>query len=286
MERSGRTIVPIVILAVASLSTLASFPTEVSAYTPHDPIYINGNGDFTATNGVAGGSGTPSDPYIIEGWEINASTAKGILILNTNVHFVIRDVHVHSGFLDDPPNHGISLQNVANGRVENSSLSDNGMGIALSSAVNITIRANTFSSDGVAIEAYELSESNSHTITTDNLVNGKPLYYYKDCTDLHIDGGSVGQLIVTNCTGVQVTNLQIGNTAWGIQIGFVEDSSIIGNTVSGSVGGIFLRLSANSTVISNNLQDNMGGLGLGSSNNVTVMDNNVSGNDLCGIKLQ
>ena len=43
-----------------------------SAYITHDPIYIDGNADFTPANGVKSGSGTQSDPYLIEGWDIKA----------------------------------------------------------------------------------------------------------------------------------------------------------------------------------------------------------------------
>jgi len=37
--------------------------------TPHAPIRINSNSDFTAENGVTGGNGTESDPYIISNYE-------------------------------------------------------------------------------------------------------------------------------------------------------------------------------------------------------------------------
>src|SRR3990170_2421328 len=57
-----------------------------SGLTTHAPIVIVGNAEFTGANGVTGGSGTPSDPYIIEGWEINASAADGIAILYTTAH--------------------------------------------------------------------------------------------------------------------------------------------------------------------------------------------------------
>ena len=41
-------------------------PTRV----PHDPINILNDSDFTEENGVIGGKGTYSDPYIIGGWEV------------------------------------------------------------------------------------------------------------------------------------------------------------------------------------------------------------------------
>ena len=41
-------------------------------YTGHDPIIIDGDEDFTSANGVTGGSGTEANPYVIEGWTIEA----------------------------------------------------------------------------------------------------------------------------------------------------------------------------------------------------------------------
>ena len=57
-----------------------------------EPIYIYGNGDFTVENGVMSGRGTAADPYIIEGWRIDAPKADyGVTIDHTTAHFVIRD---------------------------------------------------------------------------------------------------------------------------------------------------------------------------------------------------
>src|SRR5437867_4455907 len=52
----------------------------VKSLTPHAPILIDGPGNFTASNGVTGGSGTKNNPYIIQGWSIDARTANGIEI--------------------------------------------------------------------------------------------------------------------------------------------------------------------------------------------------------------
>lgn len=86
-------------------------------YTPHDPIYIEGNNGFTPENGVVGGSGTADDPYIIEGWEINASTAIGIDIRNTDAYFIIRNCYIHDGW--SGKYEGIGFSRVKNGKIEN-----------------------------------------------------------------------------------------------------------------------------------------------------------------------
>ena len=81
-------------------------------YTPHDPIYINGNDKFTSENGVTGGSGTSNDPFVIENWEIDASSMDGITIRNVSVFFEIRNCYVHDGGIN---NDGIVFINVTNG---------------------------------------------------------------------------------------------------------------------------------------------------------------------------
>ena len=69
--------------------------TSIPKLGAHDPICIDGDLEFTLANGVIGGSGTENDHYIIEDWDINASTANGIYIGNTTAYFTIRDCHVY-----------------------------------------------------------------------------------------------------------------------------------------------------------------------------------------------
>src|SRR2546427_4540831 len=84
-------LVIVCVLAVPSISLVLSALRVSAAYTPHSPIGIGGDTGFTAANGVTGGSGTASDPYIIAGWEINASPSfYAIAIANTRAPFVIR----------------------------------------------------------------------------------------------------------------------------------------------------------------------------------------------------
>lgn len=336
------------ILAIVSFSSLVTVPDEVSAYTPHAPVIINGNGDFTVANGVTGGIGTASDPYIVEGWEIDASTATGIEIFNTDAHFVIRDVYVHSG---GSSYNGIYFDNVTNSRIENTTISDNyygirflnsnnatimgsnvtqsgnfgiyfdfgnnttlvdnnvtwndnygiyldisdnstisgntisnnRLGVALWSSRSAKIAGNMFIKNGLSVGGYTLPFYNSHTIAADNTVNGYPLYFYKDCSALDIDGIPIGQLIVVNCTDVRASNLHITDTDVGIEMAFVENVSATSNTLSNNVGGIGLLLSANFTISNNIMSSNVFyGVGLAYSTNGTITNGDFS-NSFTGI---
>ncbi len=50
-----------------------------SSYTVHSSIRIIGNSGFTQPNGVTGGAGTRSDPYLIEGWSIVAANGQAAI---------------------------------------------------------------------------------------------------------------------------------------------------------------------------------------------------------------
>jgi len=80
----------------------------------HETIYIYGDDDFTVENGVMSGSGTPGDPFVIEGWRIDAPRADyGIYVDHTRAHFVIRDCVIERARIA-----GIYLNCVTNGVVE------------------------------------------------------------------------------------------------------------------------------------------------------------------------
>lgn len=92
---------------------LTTVPRDVAASMTHDPILIDGNQEFTAENGVVKGSGTSSDPYIIEGWQINPNSGDGIYIAHTTVHFVIRNVIIQGDSIS-PGLRGLVLDQAQN----------------------------------------------------------------------------------------------------------------------------------------------------------------------------
>ncbi len=120
----------ILIVGMSITPSIASDSVKKSyipiSYTPHDPIYIHGNYDFTSENGVTGGMGWINDPYIIEGWEINASSEDGITIIDTNKCFEIRNCYIHSG---GSSKDGIVFYHVMNGVINSSIISNNRFGI-------------------------------------------------------------------------------------------------------------------------------------------------------------
>jgi len=96
-------------LVALSLSAMLWATEQGSSYKPHGIIVIPSNSGFIPANGVTQGSGTPSDPYVIEGWDIDASgvdVGGGIWISNTTAHFIVRNNYIHDINWGYPPCHG------------------------------------------------------------------------------------------------------------------------------------------------------------------------------------
>ncbi len=108
-------------------------------WAPHAPIYIHGDEAFTWENGVVKGSGTPEDPYVIEGWVIDTRGHDyGIYLDGTRAHFVIRNCQVRY----PQERAGIFLSNVRNGRIENNAIFGGKIAIHLLATQNVVITGN------------------------------------------------------------------------------------------------------------------------------------------------
>jgi len=144
-------------LVVSFLLLLAcsavALPPGFYDYINHDPIQINGNGDFVSSSGVTRGSGTPDDPYVISTWNIVPSSSMGagtaIRITNTTVTVLIEYVHVQDG------RYGIFLENATNVTIENCWMTENEFGVNLEDCVSCQILNNSLTDNQRAIREFE-----------------------------------------------------------------------------------------------------------------------------------
>jgi len=174
-------IVAVVVVAILVVGAVAWLTIQSgnkkSEYTKRSPIGIVGNANFTAANGVIGGSGNASEPYIIANWDIDASNSVGIYIEGTDAHFIIRNCYVHGGSTRfGGMQVGINLDNCSNGTLNSNECSGNLIGVVLESfsglSHNNTIVNNTCNSNdqnGIAI----VSSNNNTLISNKCLSNGR-----------------------------------------------------------------------------------------------------------------
>jgi|GEM_PF-1393256 len=176
----------ILILGIGSLATLATIPYENPTQDErqiidskenevgmHEQrlnsrlvIKILGNALFTDVNGVVSGEGTESNPYVIEGWYIDAQGSDACIYLeNTTAYFIIRNCTLLNATNNNqwPGGAGIRLRNVRNGIIENNNITGNvGQGVHLKGCSNVKIINNLFLQNSGCNA--EITNSNNCTI--------------------------------------------------------------------------------------------------------------------------
>lgn len=250
-----------------------NIPLSSAGYNPSF-IYIDGtdpmNWTWTAGNySWCYGSGSFSDPYIIENCMINASnspTESGIYINNSkSVYFTIRNCSVTNAG-SGPEDGGIKLVNTSNCLIYNNTCLDNQMGIILrNGCVNNTI------SNNIAMN------NTNHGITLTLGCN-----YNKIIGNKAYKNTLEGIELWINCqNNIMENNAIIDNGRYGMYLYLSCNlNGILNNTVSNEGNdGIFLQNNCNfNNIYNNSLIENSNGIHLGSSCvNNTIRNNNIQG---------
>jgi parallel beta-helix repeat protein len=267
------------------------------------PIAILGDGDFTAANGVVGGSGTRDDPYIIAGWEIDVpqGVPYGVKVESASSSFVLRGLVIRGAASSDGA--AIRLGFVSAARMEGCSISSSTNGVELASSTDVILERNVLviSGRGLVITGESAAEYR-HAIDESNVLNDYPIRYLYGRDGETVSGVKTGNLFVAASRNMTITDNEVicGD---GIQLAFVETSAVTanrvrraspvpvesgitlyrssGNTVSGNLiwnnrrAGIYLWLSSGNVLTGNELDANDTGILLAASD-----QNEISGNVL------
>ncbi len=180
-----------------------SLPLVVSAtdQVDHGVIAISSDYEFTAENGVCSGSGTFEDPYVIEGWTIDAGESRqGIRIHGTTRPFVIRNVSVSGASAS-----AISLGYVRNANVEDCVIEANGTGMSLSFSMFVRVVGCTFENNTDGIHLF-FSDKNQ---ILDCLFRANDTAVWLDSSD---DNSIWGNLIGDSDMGVYLNLASTGNS--------------------------------------------------------------------------
>jgi parallel beta-helix repeat protein len=206
----------VLILAIPMASAAPDDPAA-SAPAPlmaHDPILIDGDGAFTPANGVTSGTGTATDPFILENWTISARDRTGIEVRNTRVAFTIRNVVVVDG--QDRSLRGIVWQNVSNARLEGSNLSRNYHGLEVAAGSNLTVADNRVEAN--AFFGIWIERSNETTLLRNTVANT-----------------SVQGIFIRDAFEVLVKDNDLVGNGVGMVVANSVEVRIYGNRIVGSV---------------------------------------------------
>ncbi|MFW9994400.1 MAG: NosD domain-containing protein [Candidatus Odinarchaeota archaeon] len=249
------------------------------------PVVITDNGGFDGAGFT--GDGTPDVPYVLKDAVIDASASglPGINISNTDAYFRIENVTVSGS--SNSNTGGIHLENVKNGQIINTTVTNNRNGFYLSSSSNNILTGNnaTYNLD----HGFYLSSSSNNTLAGNNATENEysGFYLYSSSNNSLVGNTGTGNyeeasFILDNSSN----NTLIGNNATenvfsGFRLYSSNNNTLTGNTASGNVhsNGFELESSSNNTLTGNMASGNgLFGFYLASSSNNTLTDNTANNN--------
>lgn len=271
---------------------LASDPpastTASAGCQEHPPILIVGDEGplgLTATDpvtgetgprpgsGVVAGSGTPEDPYVIQGWCIQSGLPSlaaapippppdGITIRDTTAHLTIQE-NVVVGWRD-----GIRLEGTDNVAIQANRIEDpDDVGIRIVGGEALTINGNELSGGTYAINVQDAMdlEVRQNTITN-------PAY-----------GISVGHVANVEITGNELVTDQLSKQA--IQTDEASETLVENNAVDGFHTGVYVVESHEIVVRGNQLASFMRGVNLWFTDDALIEGQVIDGPDGWGVVL-
>ncbi|PSG96792.1 hypothetical protein BRD56_08390 [Thermoplasmatales archaeon SW_10_69_26] len=261
--------------------------------TPHPPIRITervgergfewvnpatGEREIRPGSGVVRGSGTAGDPYVIEGWCIQAPPAvstpegptAGIVIQGTEAHVQIRESFVYGvphtehqvyGVPVDQFTRGIVLDGVGNATVQNTTIAYHGQGLVVDSASQTHLQANTAHSN--TGNGFFITHSTETLIKNNTATNN-------GASGIYANEGDGGEIL---------SNTVTLNRREGIRI--EADAAIRNNLAHDNFVGIVSTSEQETPIASNTAIDNdVAGIVIGSRNHAfenTMRDNGIAG---------
>ncbi len=142
--------------------------------------------------------------------------------------------------------------------IVNNTCMGNGVAIYSYWSTNSNIHKNKMLNEGILISGTNSNNTyTSHNITSDNTINGKPVYFY---INKDMNGTSppqnAGEVIAINVSNFDITNLDISNTTIAVELVYAKNTAIEHNKVNHTIIGIEYIKSQNTTM-ENNIFDNV-----------------------------
>ncbi len=141
---------------------------------------------------------------------------------------------------------GILLYESSKNSVIGNTVTATGGGVILYNSIEDKILSNIFLLGGIFIRGNNLEEWDTHIIRN-NTVNGKPIMYLRNRDYLKIEGNSIGQVILVDCSHIFIQNTSFKSVTAGVTIGYSNDSLILNCSFSYNAF-MFIFKSSNNTI--------------------------------------
>jgi len=168
-----------------------------------------------------------------------------------------------------------SYVNVTENRISNCTYYG---GICAYDSDHVTISRNTLSSAGIGVASWRYDDYQTLSIDANNSIDGKPVYFFKNRSDVTIDRIPIGELIVVNCDDFRASNLSLTSVFKGISIAHSQRISIQNCTfASAGNNAIDLYTCTDASLFRNDLDSfQVCGINIDSSSEVVAMYNTLA----------
>jgi len=184
---------------------------------------------------------------------------------------------ITSNFVEKDEIDNIRIFRSNHNKIEENDLKEGNYAISLLSSMNNHLDGNYIEGSSLFLDGSELKHWNTHAISTDNKVNGKPVVYWNNKTGGVLEY-EAGQIILSNSTGVEITDQHLSGITDGIIFGFSDYNSIKGSIFTNNSWGIYMFNSDHNLVEGNILINNTNGITLISSERNFISSNTFMNN--------
>ncbi len=250
---------------------------------------------------------------------INSNNSQFNKIINNNcsfntlfgIHLSLNyDILIENNICNQNERWGISNDMSSSIKVANNSCTlNNDIDIRIAVSEGLILTKNLLGMRGINIDGLTFEHYCTHSIDTSNIVDGKPIYYWRDRS-----GGIIptdaGQVFLANCENICLENQNIQNRNMSIGIYYSNSITVRYNSIKNNFFGIFSHYSTDNLIYNNscnynynfglhilNSQDNiifnnsfdlnrMFGLAAQNSNDCSIVRNNASNNGRSGILIR
>ena len=211
---------------------------------------------------------------LIVGNVLDGNQLMGIALLQDTADNIIKNNRVMNGSTGQ----GLLVGGTGN-RIEGNVVSDQQYGgLQLLSSGNVVVN-NSFYGCGLGT-MYDYQSNVLHG----NMVNGKPLVYLEDTSDVTVE--HAGQVFLIHCTDITVQGLQLSNTTVAVQLFESSKCHILDNEISGNLAGVMLWNASDNTISGNGILDNVfEGVNVGPFSHRTQITGNVISRNNRGVSL-
>jgi parallel beta-helix repeat protein len=231
---------------------------------------VNGNSLFEYSNDIDSSNTVDGKPicYLVNKHNFVVPSDAGYVALVNCTDITVQNMQLTNNY------NGLLIAYTQNSTITDNTLTNNWEGLKL-----VHSSGNVFSGNNLHDNEYNfvLNCKLANDFGTTNSIDGKSIIYWIDQHN-KIVPSDAGIVVLINCTGITVQDLELSNNLQGVLLVNTSNSTITQNTITNQINGVKLESSSNNTISNNFIEANTkAGINLLSSDNNSFAGNTITG---------